>query len=62
MKIELNGLPILLTVVFAVLKVVGKIGWSWWWVLSPLWITAALWVVALLVFLALVFVNYILDG
>ena len=28
----------LLTIVFIVLKLVGKITWSWWWVLSPLWI------------------------
>jgi hypothetical protein len=23
---------------FIVLKLVGVIAWSWWWVLSPLWI------------------------
>jgi hypothetical protein len=23
---------------FVVLKLVGVIAWSWWWVLSPLWI------------------------
>jgi tellurite resistance protein TehA-like permease len=23
---------------FVVLKLVGAIAWSWWWVLSPLWI------------------------
>ena len=28
----------LLTVVFITLKLLGKITWSWWWVLSPLWI------------------------
>lgn len=27
-----------LTIVFVVLKLVGVIAWSWWWVLSPLWI------------------------
>ncbi len=31
----------LLTVAFVVLKLVGVIEWSWWWVLSPLWISAA---------------------
>lgn len=40
--------PVLLTIVFIVLKLIGKISWSWWWVLSPLWIFAA---IALLVFL-----------
>lgn len=27
----------LLTVAFVVLKLTGKIDWSWWWVLSPVW-------------------------
>jgi len=31
----------LLTIVFIVLKLIGKIDWSWWWVLSPVWITTA---------------------
>lgn len=33
------GFTGLLTIVFIVLKLVGTIVWSWWWVLSPLWIT-----------------------
>lgn len=28
----------LLTIVFITLKILGKITWSWIWVLSPLWI------------------------
>ena len=28
----------LLTIAFIVLKLIGAIEWSWWWVLSPLWI------------------------
>lgn len=28
----------LLTIVFVTLKLLGKIDWSWWWVLSPVWI------------------------
>lgn len=28
----------LLTVLFVALKLLDKIDWSWWWVLSPLWI------------------------
>ena len=28
----------ILTLIFITLKIVGKITWSWWWVLSPLWI------------------------
>lgn len=32
----------LLTVLFIGLKLTGHIGWSWWWVLSPIWISTAL--------------------
>lgn len=35
------GVTGLLGVVFIVLKLVGVINWSWWWVLSPFWIVAA---------------------
>lgn len=44
----------LLTIVFITLKLIGKIDWSWWWVLSPVWITAA--IVGAIVLIALVFV------
>ena len=33
------GFAGLLTIVFIVLKLLGKIDWSWWWVLSPIWIS-----------------------
>ena len=33
------GFTGLLTIVFIILKLIGTIDWSWWWVLSPLWIT-----------------------
>ena len=36
------GFTGLLALVFITLKLIGKIQWSWWWVLSPLWIAAAL--------------------
>jgi hypothetical protein len=35
-----------LFLIFLVLKLLGKITWSWWWVTCPLW---APWGVALLV-------------
>jgi fatty acid desaturase len=41
------GFTGLLAIVFITLKLTHVIGWSWWWVLSPLWIGAAL---ALVVF------------
>lgn len=45
----------LLTIVFIVLKLLGKITWSWWWVLSPLWISTGLVILILLgVFLGVI--------
>jgi len=43
----------LLTVLFIGLKLLGKIDWSWWWVLAPIWIPAILIVVILFIILAL---------
>lgn len=45
------GFSGLLTIVFIVLKLLGKISWSWGWVLSPLWITALL-VIGIIILLA----------
>ena len=44
-----SGGSSLLLVAFIVLKLTGTIGWSWWWVLSPLWIPIALVVVVLII-------------
>ena len=33
------GFTGLLTIAFIVLKLMGHINWSWWWVLSPMWIS-----------------------
>ena len=32
-----SGYAFPLFLVFLVLKLVGVIGWSWWWVTAPLW-------------------------
>jgi len=40
--------------IFIVLKLIGVISWSWWWVLSPLWIP----LIVLAIFL---FVIYLID-
>lgn len=40
-----------LTIVFIVLKLLGKINWSWVWVLSPIWISAALVILLLVIFI-----------
>lgn len=38
--------------VFLVLKLIGKIDWSWWWVTAPLWMPLGA-VVAILAIVAL---------
>jgi len=40
-----------LTIVFIVLKLLGKIAWSWWWVLSPIWISAILAIIFLIIYI-----------
>lgn len=36
------GFSGVLFVVFLVLKLIGVIDWSWWWVTAPLWISIIL--------------------
>jgi hypothetical protein len=47
----------LLTIVFIVLKLIGYISWSWFWVLSPLWIS---WLIAILLIIILLIIKRIL--
>ncbi len=49
------GLGGVLFVVFLVLKLVGVIAWSWWWITAPLWIPIA-------VVLGVVAVTLIIGG
>lgn len=42
----------LLTVAFVVLKLTGHIGWSWWWVISPVWISTGVLLAIALIALA----------
>lgn len=44
----------LLAIVFIVLKLLGKITWSWWWVLAPIWIPVAIVIGILLVYLIII--------
>lgn len=43
------GLSSVLTIVFVVLKLVGTINWSWWWVFSPLLIDIGLIIIGFIV-------------
>ena len=45
------GFGSLLLLTFIILKLVGVIDWSWWWVLSPIWIPVVfLFAVSILLF------------
>ncbi len=53
------GVCTVLFLIFLVLKLVGVIDWSWWWVTSPIWIPIALGVVIFIVaFIVLFIINY----
>ena len=44
------GIPTVIQIVFIILKVVGVIEWSWFWVLSPTWISILVVIFAFLIF------------
>ena len=44
------GLSSLLTIIFVVLKLVGVINWSWWWVISPTLISLGLWLIVIVIY------------
>ncbi len=46
------GLSSILTIIFVVLKLVGVIHWSWWWVLSPTLIRIGLWLIVVAIYIA----------
>jgi len=52
-KVSVGGIGLeMLAVAFIVLKLVGVISWSWWWVLAPVWapiVTIAIFVVLYLI-------------
>lgn len=53
-KIEVgSSLPVILGVVFIVLKLTGVIGWPWIWVLAPFWLGFAFTLVAFVVVLTI---------
>lgn len=43
------SVPMVVFLVFLVLKLTNLIGWSWWWVTSPLWIVACIIVLTILI-------------
>jgi len=51
-----------LLIIFIVLKLVGSIAWSWWWVLSPLWIPVAFWLIIIFIGLIIASVKALRYG
>lgn len=52
------GFGSLLLLTFIILKLVGVIDWSWWWVLSPIWIPVVLLMaVSILLFVVVVYTE-----
>ncbi len=46
------GLASVLTVIFIVLKLVGVIDWSWWWVFSPILIDFVIAIIEVVILVA----------
>lgn len=59
MNIKLPGISlndfVALTIVFVILKALGKLDWSWWLVFIPLWGPLVLFIVGLII--GFIFVN-----
>jgi hypothetical protein len=61
--INLNIGMMPLTIVFVLLKALGYIDWSWWWIFAPLWAPfAILGVIALGVFLIVFVWTFFSSG
>ena len=45
------GFTGMLAIAFIVLKLLGVIDWSWWWVLAPIWIPVAIGIIGALIIL-----------
>lgn len=57
---ESQGLSVLgvVGIVFVILKLLGTITWSWWYVLMPFYIPLVIWLlISLVVFVILLFTN-----
>lgn len=50
----------LLALIFITMKLLDKIDWSWWWVLSPIWITVAIVAAYLLILLIVALIVHLI--
>lgn len=53
--------PMLLFLVFLVLKLTNVITWSWWWITAPLWATPAF-VISIFLIIAIIFLLIFIFG
>lgn len=53
--------PMLLFLVFLVLKLTNVITWSWWWVTAPLWAPSAM-VLSICLLIAIIFLLIFFFG
>lgn len=44
-----TNIMIALFIVLLILKLVGWVSWSWWWIFSPLWIPAVISIIAVII-------------
>lgn len=53
--------PMLLFLVFLVLKLTNVITWSWWWITAPLWAPSAI-VISIFLIIAIIFLLFFIFG
>lgn len=53
--------PMLLFLVFLVLKLTNVITWSWWWITAPLWVTPAI-VISIFLIISIIFLLIFIFG
>ena len=56
------GFTGLLTIAFIVLKLMGHITWSWWWVTAPIWIGGFVCLLTWLLLFIIWLVSVIIEG
>ena len=52
MEIKINFdfiLPLVLTIIFVILKGLNIINWAWYWIISPIWIMALIVLITLII-------------
>lgn len=61
MEIFMKFLAIVLTIIFAIARIMGLIGWSWWAVLSPVLVYCGVWLLIIIISIIAALVMKWLD-